>query len=322
MKAVRIEENGGPEVLQIKEVPRPEVGPESVVVKLEAIGVNYIDTYQRSGLYPVELPFTPGMEASGVVEEVGEKVVGFRRGDPVAYTGVLGAYAEHAAVPAEKLVKLPADLDFPEGAAALLQGMTAHYLACDTYPLKKGESCLVHAAAGGVGLLLVQIAKLRGAYVYGTVSTEEKAHLAYEAGADQVILYTEKDFEKEILRLSNGRGVDVVYDSVGQATFERSLNCLRPRGTMVSFGQSSGKIDKFDVTALSAKGSLFLTRPTIFHYVADRESLLQRSGEVLDWITSGKLKLRIGKAFSLGEAADAHRSLQGRMTTGKVLLLP
>jgi NADPH2:quinone reductase len=322
MKAILMEKTGGPEVLKVKELIKPELGPVQVLVKLEAIGVNYIDTYHRSGLYPIELPYTPGLEGAGTVEELGEKVVGLKRGDRVAYTGVPGAYAEYAAVASEKLVKLPPELDFQQGSAALLQGMTAHYLACDTYPLKKGDSCLIHAAAGGVGLLLVQIAKMREAYVYATVSTEEKAALAYEAGADQIIRYTEKDFEKEIARLSNGRGVDAVYDSVGQATFEKSLNCLRPRGTLISFGQSSGKIDKIDVGILSAKGSLFLTRPTLFHYVADRESLMQRSGEVLDWIVSGKLRLRIGKTFALQEAAEAHRSLQGRETTGKVLLIP
>ncbi len=322
MKAIQITELGGPEVLKIDELPNPEPESDQILVKLQAIGVNFIDTYQRSGLYPVTLPYVPGLEGAGTVQEVGADVKDLRAGDRVAYTGTPGAYAELSTIPADRAVKLPGDLDFQQGAAALLQGMTAQYLACTTYPLKAGDSCLIHAAAGGVGLLLVQIAKMRGATVYGTVSTKEKAALAREAGADQVIRYTETDFEEEIARLTDGSGVNVVYDSVGKTTFEKSLNCLKPRGYLVSFGQSSGKIDKLDPATLGAKGSLFLTRPSLFHYIADRQSLLSRAGDVLTWIASDKLKLRIGHTFALADAGKAHRELEARKTTGKVLLIP
>lgn len=322
MKAIQIAELGGPEVLKIEELPNPEPKAKQILVKLQAIGVNFIDTYQRSGLYPVTLPYVPGIEGAGTVQAIGADVMDLHVGDRVAYTGVPGSYAELGVLPADRAVKLPDALDFNQGAAALLQGMTAQYLACTTYPLKAGDSCLIHAAAGGVGLLLVQIAKMRGATVYATVSTEAKAELARQAGADEVIRYTEADFEEEIARLTAGAGVDVVYDSVGKTTFEKSLNCLKQRGYLVSFGQSSGKIDKLDPATLGAKGSLFLTRPSLFHYIADRQSLLSRANEVLTWITSGKLKLRIGHRFALAEAEKAHRELEVRRTTGKVLLIP
>jgi NADPH2:quinone reductase len=322
MKAIQISEFGGPEVLKVRDLPKPKPGQDEILVRLQAIGVNFIDTYQRTGLYPVDLPYVPGLEGSGTVEKKGEGVKDFKVGDRVAYTGIAGAYAEFSTIPAERAIRLPEELDFQQGAAVLLQGMTAHYLASTTYPLKKGDSCLIHAAAGGVGLLLVQIAKMRAATVYATVSTDEKARLAREAGADEVILYTKADFEADIKRLTGGQGVNVVYDSVGKTTFEKSLGCLKPLGYMVSFGQSSGKMDEIDPAILGAKGSLFLTRPSLFHYIADRESLLIRAKEVLAWVISGKLKLHIGRSFSLSEAETAHRTLEGRKTTGKVLLIP
>jgi len=278
--------------------------------------------YYRSGQYKAELPMTLGLEAGGTVTAVGPNVTEVRVGDKVAYTGVAGAYAQYAAVPAQRLVVLPAGVSTRQGAAAMLQGMTAHYLACSTYPLKRGDTCLVHAAAGGVGLLLCQIAKMRGARVIGTVSTEAKAKLAREAGADEVILYTTQDFEAEVKRLTSGRGVQVVYDSVGKTTFEKGLSCLAPRGLMALYGQSSGPIGTFDPQVLNQKGSLFLTRPSLVHHVATREELLQRAGEVLGWIRDGKLRLRTEFEFPLKDAAEAHRALEGRKTTGKVLLIP
>jgi len=322
MKAIRVHEFGGPEKLRYEEVPTPTPGAEEALVRIEAIGLNYIDTYHRTGLYKMPLPFTPGVEAAGVVAAVGSTVRDLQVGDRVAYTGVPGAYAEYAVVPAVRLVKLPEGVDAKTAAAALLQGMTAHYLTHTTYPLKPGDTILVHAAAGGVGLLLVQMAKQLGARVFGTVSTEAKAQLAKEAGADAVILYTEQDFEAEVKRLTNGQGVNVVYDSVGKTTFEKSLNVLRPRGYLVLFGQSSGPVPPFDPIVLSNKGSLFLTRPTLAHYTLTREELLQRAGDVLGWVKSGRLKLRIEQTFPLAEAAEAHRRLEGRQTTGKVLLIP
>ncbi|OLB04929.1 MAG: NADPH:quinone reductase [Candidatus Rokuibacteriota bacterium] len=322
MKAVRIHTPGGPEVLTYEDVPEPRPKAGEAVVKVDAAGLNYIDVYYRSGLYKAELPMTLGMEAGGVVTAVGPNVTEVKVGDKVAYTGVPGAYAQYAAVPAQRLVTLPAGVSTKQGAAAMLQGMTAHYLACSTYPLKKGDTCLVHAAAGGVGLLLVQIAKMRGARVIGTVSTEEKAKLAREAGADEVIFYTKQDFEAEVKRLTSGKGVQVVYDAVGKTTFEKGLSCLAPRGTMVLYGQSSGPIGVFDPQILSAKGSVFLTRPSLFHHVATREELLARAGDVLGWIRDGKLRLRTEFEFPLKEAAEAHRALEGRKTTGKVLLIP
>ncbi|MEE9169401.1 MAG: quinone oxidoreductase [bacterium] len=322
MKAIQIRQFGGPEAMQYVEVPVPSPGQNQVLVKLGACGINFIDVYQRTGLYKVELPYILGLEGAGVITEIGTDVEGFSVGDQVAYTGVPAAYAEYGLVPAAKLVHLPEGLDSRSGAAAMLQGMTAHYLAHSAYPLKPGDTCLVHAAAGGVGLLLAQMAKQCGARVFGTVSTEEKARLAEEAGADEVILYTQQDFEEEVKRLTGGKGVNVVYDSVGKDTFDKSLNCLVLRGMMVLYGQSSGPVPPFDPTVLNTKGSLFLTRPSLFHYIADRASLEERAGEVLGWVSSGRLKLRIEHTFPLSEAAEAHRSLEGRKTTGKVLLIP
>jgi NADPH2:quinone reductase len=322
MKAVRIHTSGGPEVMRYEDAPEPTPKAGEAVVKVEAAGLNYIDVYFRSGQYKGEFPLTLGMEAGGTVTSVGPNVTDVKVGDRVAYTGVPGAYAQSAVVPAARLVTLPQGITAKQGAAAMLQGMTAHYLACSTYPLKPGDVCLVHAAAGGVGLLLCQIAKMRGARVIGTVSTEEKAKLAREAGAADVILYTQQDFEAEVKRLTDGKGVNVVYDSVGKTTFDKGFNCLRPRGLMALYGQSSGPTGPFDLQILNAKGSLFVTRPSLNHHVATREDLVQRSGEVLGWIRDGKLKLRMETDFPLKDAAEAHRALEGRKTTGKVLLIP
>ncbi|MFZ1060484.1 MAG: quinone oxidoreductase [Candidatus Rokuibacteriota bacterium] len=322
MKAIRVKTLGGPEVLTLEDIPDPKPGPGEAVVKLEAAGVNFIDVYYRTGLYKAQLPITLGVEGGGVVTEVGASVTEVKVGDRVAYSGVLGSYAQFAAVPAARLVKLPEGLDGKAGAAAMLQGMTAHYLSHATYPLKPGDWCLVHAAAGGVGLLLCQMAKMRGARVIGTVSTEAKAKLARAAGADEVILYTTQDFEAEVKRITGGAGVPVVYDSVGKTTFDKSLNCLAPRGVMVLYGQSSGPVPPLDPAILNRKGSLFLTRPSLVHHTATRQELLQRSGDVLGWIKAGKLKLRIDLTLPLAQAADAHRQLEGRQTTGKVLLIP
>ena len=322
MKAVRVHAPGGPEALKYEDVPEPTPKQGEAIVKIDAAGLNYIDVYQRSGLYKLDLPLTLGLEAGGTVTAVGAGVTEVKVGDKVAYTGVPGAYAQYAAVPAQRLVVLPPGLQPKQGAAAMLQGMTAHYLACSTYPLKTGDTCLVHAAAGGVGLLLCQIARMRGARVIGTVSTDEKAKLAREAGADQVILYTKQDFEFEVKRITGGKGLQVVYDSVGKTTFDKGFNCLAPRGMMVLYGQSSGPIGAFDPQVLNQKGSLFLTRPSLGHYTATREELQQRAGEVLGWIRDGKLKLRTELEFPLKDAAEAHRALEGRKTTGKVLLIP
>ncbi len=322
MKAVRIHVPGGPDTLRYEDVPEPTPKPGHAVVKVDAAGLNYIDVYYRMGQYKAELPMTLGMEAAGTVAAVGANVSEVKVGDKVAYTGTPGAYAELALVPADRLIVLPAGLSTKQGAAAMLQGMTAHYLACTTWPLKSGETCLVHAAAGGVGLLLCQIAKMRGARVIGTVSTEDKAKLAREAGADEVILYTAQDFAEEIKRLTGGRGLQVVYDSVGKDTFDRGFACLAPRGMMVLYGQSSGPVGPFDVARLAAGGSLFLTRPSLVSYTAARAELVQRATEVLGWIRDGKLKLRTEFEFALKDAAEAHRALEGRRTTGKVLLIP
>ena len=322
MKAVRFHQCGGPEVLTYEDVSAPTAGPGEAVVEIKAIGLNYIDTYHREGLYPVELPCIPGMEAAGVVARVGEGVEGVQVGDRVAYAGAMGAYAAEAAVPADRLVPLPDTASYKVGAAALLQGMTAHYLAHGSYRLGRGDTALIHAGAGGVGLLLIQMAKRCGARVFCTVSTEEKEQLARGAGADEVIRYTERDFEQDVMALTEGRGVDVVYDSVGQTTFDKSLNVLRPLGYLVLFGQSSGPVPPFDPGILSTKGSLFLTRPTMLHYIQTREELLERAGAVLEWIGSGELALRISEQFALSDAAAAHRALQGRKTTGKVVLIP
>jgi NADPH2:quinone reductase len=322
MKAVRVHNFGGPEVLKNEEIAVPEPKAGEARVKIEAIGLTYLDIYQRSGLYPLPLPFTLGREAAGLVDATGPNVTEVKVGDRVAYAMEPGAYAEHAVVPAWKLVPVPDNVDTLSAAATMLQGMTAHYLAHSTYPLNQGDIALVHAAAGGVGLLLIQVAKGRGARVLGTVSTEEKARLARDAGADEVILYSRVDFDTEVKRLTNGAGVHVVYDSVGATTFEKSLDCLRPRGYLVLFGQASGPVPPFDLGKLAAKGSLFVTRPTLVHYMSDRRELLERAGDLFSWIASGKLKLRVEKTFPLAEAAEAHRQLEGRRTTGKVILLP
>lgn len=322
MKAVRIHSPGGPEALRYEDVAEPTPKAGEAVVKVDAAGLNFIDVYFRTGQYKAELPVTLGMEAGGTVTAVGPNVTEVNVGDKVAYAGVPGAYAEYAVAPAQRLVALPAGLTTKQGAAMMLQGMTAHYLACSTYPLKAGDTCLVHAAAGGVGLLLCQIAKLRGARVIGTVSTDDKAKLARGAGADEVILYTTQDFEAEVKRLTGGKGVQVVYDSVGKTTFDKGFNCLAPRGMMVLYGQSSGPVAPFDLQILSAKGSLFVTRSTLASYTATRADLLQRAGEVGTWICDGKLKLRTEFEFPLKDAAEAHRALEGRKTTGKVLLVP
>ena len=322
MKAIQVKRAGGPEVLELVNLPVPEAKGAEAVVKIVAAGVNFIDVYYREGRYKAVMPFVPGQEAAGDVVAVGVNVTNLKVGDRVAYTMVLGSYAEYSAVAADRLVKIPEGVSYQQAAAAMLQGMTAHYLSHDTYPLKKGETALVHAAAGGVGLLLVQMAHGIGARVIGTVSTEEKAKLAREAGADDVILYTQTDFEAETRRLTGGRGVDVVYDSVGKTTFEKGLNVLRTRGMMVLFGGSSGAVPPFDLIALSQKGSLYLTRPTIAHYIATREELVARSGAVFGMIAAGKLKLRIEHRYPLAEAQRAHRDLEGRKTTGKLLLIP
>ena len=322
MKAIRILATGGPEALRFEDVPTPVPPAGHVRVRMAAIGVNFIEVYQRTGLYPVPLPATPGGEGAGEVTAVGPEVATLKVGDRVASFNFQGAYAEEAIVAEDRAVNVPAGVDLDKAAAALLQGMTAHYLAKSTFPLKPGDACLVHAAAGGVGLLLIQIAKACGARVFGTVSTEEKAALARAAGADRVILYTQTEFEAEVRRLTAGRGVHVVYDSVGATTWEKSLNCLAPRGMLVLFGQSSGVVPPFSPSLLAQKGSLFLTRPTLVHYAADRPSLNWRAGDVLGGVASGALKLRIEHTFPLAQAAEAHRALEGRRTTGKVLLLP
>jgi NADPH2:quinone reductase len=322
MKAIRVNAPGGPDVMRYEDAPEPTPKAGEATVKVDAAGINYVDVYQRSGQYKLALPLTLGLEAGGTVTAIGPNVTEVKVGDKVAYAGVPGAYAQYAAVPAARLVVLPAGLSTRQGAAAMLQGLTAHYLACSTYPLKSGDTCLVHAAAGGVGLLLCQIAKMRGARAIGTVSTEEKAKLAREAGASDVILYTKQDFEAEVKRLTDGKGLQVVYDSVGQTTFDKGFNCLAPRGMMALYGQSSGPVGAFDLQILNAKGSLFVTRPSLNHHIITRAELLQRSDELLGWIRDGKVKLRTEYEFPLKDAADAHRALEGRKTTGKVLLIP
>ena len=322
MNAIRVTKRGGPEVLLYEELPLPDPGPAEALVRLEAIGVNYVDTYQRSGMYKVALPFTPGSEAAGVVEAVGAEVAELRVGDRVAYAGVLGAYATHAVVPAGRLVKIPDGVETRTAAAVMLQGMTAHYLSHSTYPLKEGDTALIHAAAGGVGLLLTQMAKMQGARALGTVSTQVKASLAAEAGADHAILYTSHDFEAEVKRFTDGRGVQVVYDGVGKTTYEQSMNCLVPRGYFVLFGAASGPVPPLDPQVLSAKGSLFLTRPTMGHYIATRDELLWRAEDVLEWVASGRLKVRIDSTFPLADAGEAHRRLESRQSAGKILLIP
>ena len=322
MHAICIHEHGGPEALRYEAVSISEPGAGEARVRIEAAGLNYIDVYHRTGLYPsTNMPFTPGMEGAGVVEAVGPGVTEVNVGDRVGYAMHQGSYTEAAIVPSAVLVPLPDSIDTQSAAAAMLQGMTAHYLTRSTYPLSTGDTALVHAAAGGVGLLLIQMAKTLGARVFGTVSTPEKAELATEAGADEVILYTQTDFEAEVKRLTDGQGVDVVYDSVAKTTFDKSLNCLRPRGYLALFGQSSGPVPPFDLSRLS-QGSLFITRPGLGHHAADREELMGRAGDLFEWIAAGTLKLRIDRTFPLQDAADAHRALEGRQTTGKVLLIP
>jgi NADPH2:quinone reductase len=311
---------GGPEVLILEETPAPTPGPKEALVRLRAAGVNFIDIYHRIGLYPLPLPFTPGNEGAGVVEAVGPEVTEVRPGDRVAYAMATGSYAELAVVPVFRLVPIPDTVSFEAAAAAMLQGMTAHYLAHSTFPLAPGHQALVHAAAGGVGLLLVQMAKKRGARVLGTVSTEAKAKAARRAGADVVIRYTEEDFEAVARRETDGRGLDVVYDSVGKTTFDKSLRSLRPRGLLALFGQSSGPVPPFDPGELAKRGSLFLTRPTLGHYNLDRAEILARAGDVLSWMEKGELELTIDRTLPLAQAAEAHRLLESRQTSGKLVL--
>lgn len=322
MKVILISKTGGAGEMRIAEVPMPSAGPGQALVKVAASGVNFIDVYFRMGLYKADLPFTPGNEAAGTVEAVGEGVTGFQPGDRVAYAMHRGSYAEYTVVPAAVLVKLPDSVDMNTAAAAMLQGMTAHYLTHSSFPLKKGDTCLVHAAAGGAGRLVVQMAKMLGATVYGTVGTDEKAAIAKSAGADEVIVYTRQDFVAEVKGMTDGKGVDVVFDSVGQSTFLKGLNIIRPRGMMVLFGQSSGAVEPFDPSMLNGKGSLFLTRPSLAHHCQTREELLWRAGDVLGWIGSGKLELRIDKTYPLARADQAHKDLEGRGTAGKLLLIP
>jgi len=322
MKAIRIHNHGGPEVLAYEDVPAPEPKAGEARVKIEASGVNFIDIYHRTGLYPMNRPCILGSEGAGVVDAVGEGVTEVKQGDRVAYAMIPGSYAAYAVVPAGKLVPVPDDIDAKSAAGIMLQGMTAHYLTHSTYPLQKDATALVHAAAGGVGLLLVQVAKMLGARVIGTVSTEAKADLVRKAGADEIILYTQADFLAEAKRITNGQGVHVVYDSVGATTFEKSLDCLRPRGYLVLFGQSSGPVAAFDPAKLAAKGSLFLTRPSLAHYTLTRAELLRRATDLFDWMQGGKLKLRIEKTLPLRDASEAQQLLEKRGTTGKLILVP
>ena len=322
MNSIRVHKTGGPEVLRIEELPDPAPGPGELVVNIEAIGVNYLEIYQREGLYTVQRPFTPGSEAAGTVRALGSGVTEFRVGDRVVSHSMRGAYASRAIVAADRAVKIPEGITSKVAAAVFLQGLTAHYLATSTYPLKMGDNCLVHAAAGGVGLLLCQIAKKRGAFVIGTASTPEKLELAHDAGADETINYTSRDFVTEVKRITGEVGLAVVYDSVGRTTFEGSLNCLRRRGMLALFGQSSGPVPPLDPQILNRKGSLFLTRPTLNDYVATREELLQRSSELFGSVKDGTLKVRIGAEFPLVRAADAHRALASRKTMGKIVLMP
>jgi NADPH:quinone reductase len=322
MQAVRLHAPGGPEALVVETIPVPTPGRGEALVRIAASGVNFIDVYKRTGLYKVPTPATLGEEGAGTVVAVGDAVTEVGMGRRVAWASVTGAYAEFAVVPAAKLVPLPDTVSARQGAAVMLQGMTAHYLATATYPLRSGDTCVVHAAAGGVGLLLVQIAKRRGARVIATAGSDEKAALARAAGADEVIVYTREDFAAETRRIVGAKGVQVVYDSVGASTFQQGLDVLAPRGMMVLFGASSGPVPPLDPQVLNQKGSLFLTRPTLAHYIATREELLMRAGDLFDWIASGELDVRIGAEFPLEAAGDAHRALEGRRTTGKVLLRP
>jgi NADPH2:quinone reductase len=322
MRAVRIHQFGPADVMQVEEVALPTPKAGEVRIKLAAVGLNFIDIYHRTGAYAIPTPFVPGLEGAGVVDAVGSDVQELQVGDPVAYAMTPAAYAEYAVVAAERTVPVPPTIDLETAAATMLQGMTAHYCALSTYAIQPGDKALVHAAAGGVGQLLVQIIKLRGGWVVGTVSTEEKAEIARAAGADEVIFYTEQDFEAEVKRLTHNRGVDVVYDSVGKTTFDKSLNCLRPRGMLVLYGQASGAVGPFDPQVLNQKGALFLTRPTLGPYIATRSELLERASDLFHWIEAGKLKVHIDRKFPLAEAAAAHEYMEARGTKGKVLLIP
>lgn len=322
MKAIRVHETGGPEVLRLEDQPDPTPGPGELLFDVEAVGVNFIEIYQREGQYRVALPLTLGAEAAGVVRSVGANVTDFKPGDRIVSQSAKGAYAERATVPGDRAVRVPDGVSSKQAAAVFLQGLTAHYLTTSTFPLSRGDRALVHAAAGGVGLLLCQMAKKRGAFVIGTASTEEKRQLARDAGADEMIDYTTEDFAAAARRLTSQVGVRVVYDSVGKTTFDKSLDSLARRGLMVLFGQSSGAVPPFDPQILNRKGSLFLTRPTLNDYVASREELLARANEVLGWVASGELSVRIGAEFPLDKAGDAHQALASRQTTGKVILLP
>jgi len=322
MKAIQVQKTGGPEALTLVDLPVPKPKPNEAVVKIAASGVNFIDVYFREGRYPAPLPFVDGQEAAGLVSEVGSDVKSLKPGDRVAYTGVLGAYAEYATVPADRLVRVPSGLSDQQAAAAMLQGMTAHYLLHSVYPVKKGDTVLVHAAAGGMGLLLTQMAKNIGARVIGTVGSDEKAKLARDAGADEVINYSTQDFEAETKRLTANKGVDAVYDGVGKTTFDKSLEVLRPRGTMALFGGASGPVPPIDPLRLTQRGSIFLARPSLAHFIVTREELEWRASDVLGWIAAGKVKLRIAHTYKLADAQQAHRDLEGRKTTGKLLLIP
>ena len=322
MKAIYVEKPGGPEVLKYMERPDPKPAADQVLVELKAIGVNFIDIYYRTGFYKTTMPTILGLEGAGIVIDIGKDVKDFKISDRVVYTDIFGSYAQKNVVSANRLIQLPKELSFKDGAAAMVQGITAHYLATTTYPLKKGDICLVHAAAGGVGLLLCQVAKLAGAIVIGTVSSEEKAALVKKIGADHAIVYSKKNFNTEVKNITDGKGVQVVYDSVGLSTFDKSLDCLAPRGMMVLFGQSSGAVPSFDLNILAQKGSLYITRPGISTYIMTREELLWRANDVFAWIIQGKLKLNINHEFPLARAAEAHMALEGRKTTGKILLIP
>ncbi len=322
MKAVVLKEHGDSSKLIYEDAAKPDLKAGEVLIKIEAAGMNFIDIYHRKGLYKIELPYIMGVEGAGIVIETSPEVETLEPGDRVAYQGVSGSYAEFNKVPADRCVKLPKAISIKQAASLMLQGLTAHYLARSTFPLKKGDTCLIHAAAGGVGLLLTQIAKAEGAFVIGTVSTDEKAELAKKAGCDKIIKYTEQDFEEEVKNISEGKGIDVVYDSVGKDTFEKSINCLKPRGYMVLYGQSSGPVKSFDPQILNSKGSLFLTRPSLKHYTLTKDDLTKRAEEIFDWVIDGSLKLFNITEFPLNEAASAHRDLESRKTTGKVLLIP
>ena len=322
MKAIRVHQTGGTEALRVEQVPDPQPSMGEALVRVEAIGLNFIEVYQRTGLYSAPLPLTPGKEAAGRVISIGPGVTQVKVGDRVAGVDFKGSYAELALAPADRLVKLPDSVDSRVGAALMLQGLTAHYLATSTYPLTAESYCLIHAAAGGVGLLLCQIAKRQGAHIFGTASTPEKADLAAKAGADHTILYTRENFTERVRQFTSGRGVDVVYDSVGKTTFAGSLDCLRPRGMLVLVGQSSGPVPPFDPQLLNSKGSLYLTRPTLGNYVATREELEVRARDLFRWVEDGTLEVRIDRTYPLEQAAQAHTALERRETTGKVLLIP